>query len=129
MIARILHRYHKANEWAALEGEDAILKEGELGVESDTGLCKLGDGETSWNDLKYSEGEGLQGFAHAYGYITKVSDNKGHRGHLARVHTGLPGKQTDRMFMYLNKTVDGVTTCELTPISIFADIRDQAEIE
>jgi hypothetical protein len=49
MIARILHRYNEANYWASLTGEDAILKEGEIGIESDTGLSKLGDGKTPWN--------------------------------------------------------------------------------
>jgi hypothetical protein len=46
MIARILHRYNEANYWAEL---NPVLGEGELGIESDTGLSKLGDGKTTWN--------------------------------------------------------------------------------
>lgn len=129
MVARILHRCHKANVWAELTGSDAILKKGELGIEADSGLCKIGDGETPWNELPYSEGEGLQSISQSYGYINKESDNKLHRGYLAQVYTGTPGRYTDRLFMFLNKTKNGTTTCELAPVSVFADIRDQAEIE
>jgi hypothetical protein len=50
MRARILHRYNEANYWAEL---NPVLGEGELGIESDTGLSKLGDGSTHWNQLKY----------------------------------------------------------------------------
>jgi hypothetical protein len=46
MRARILHRYNEANFWAV---ENPVLGEGELGIESDTGLSKLGDGSTLWN--------------------------------------------------------------------------------
>lgn len=129
MQVRILHRYHKANDWAAFTGSDAILKKGEIGVESDTGLCKIGDGKTTWNELAYSDGEGLQSISQSYGYINKDSDNRNHRGYLVQVYTGTSGKYTDRLFMFLNKTEDGITKCELTPVSVFADIRDQAEIE
>lgn len=128
MVARILHRYNKANSWAT-QKPSPILQKGELGIESDTGLVKVGDGVTPWNQLDYSKGLGWQQILQAYGYIPKTTQSQFHRGRLARIHTGLPGKQTDRMFMYLNKTVDGETTCELVPISIFATIRDQAEIE
>ena len=127
MVARILHRCKKANEWAALS-PSPILGEGELGIESDTGLVKIGDGEKDWNQLEYSKDSGLQSFVQAYGYIPKTSENKGHRGYFARVYTGLQGKQTDRAFMFLNKTVNGETICELVPISIFSEIRDQVEI-
>lgn len=129
MQVRILHRYHKANDWAAFTGSDATLKKGEIGIESDTGLCKIGDGGTTWNELAYSEEEGLQSIFQSYGYINKDSINSNHRGHLAYIYTGLPGKYTDRLFIFLNKTTNNGTTCELTPVSVFADIRDQAEIE
>jgi hypothetical protein len=46
MVARILHRYNEANYWAEL---NPVLGEGELGIESDTGLSKLGNGKTAWN--------------------------------------------------------------------------------
>lgn len=125
MLARILHRSNESNFWAEL---NPILKEGEIAIESDTGLCKIGDGETVWNELKYS-GQGQQYFVWGYGYIPKESKASNLRGYLTRAHTGILGKQTDRMFIYVNKTVDGETTCQLTPISYFADIRDQAEIK
>jgi hypothetical protein len=39
-----------ANRWVEL---DPILGAGEPGVEIDTGLFKIGDGHTTWNDLEY----------------------------------------------------------------------------
>lgn len=39
-----------ANRWTEV---DPILGDGEPGVEVDTGLFKIGDGHTSWNDLEY----------------------------------------------------------------------------
>ena len=50
MVARILHRYMKANVWAE---KNPILGSGEIGVESDTNLSKLGDGIKRWNSLPY----------------------------------------------------------------------------
>ena len=44
-----------ADEWAL---ENPVLAENELGVESDTGRLKRGDGETPWNSLLYG---GLKG--------------------------------------------------------------------
>ena len=38
------------NRWAEL---DPVLGSGEPGVEVDTGLFKIGDGHTPWNDLEY----------------------------------------------------------------------------
>jgi len=38
------------SRWAEL---DPVLGSGEPGVEVDTGLFKVGDGHTSWNDLEY----------------------------------------------------------------------------
>lgn len=39
-----------AERWAFV---NPILAEGEPGFESDTGLVKIGDGNTAWNDLGY----------------------------------------------------------------------------
>jgi hypothetical protein len=38
--------------------DNPILADGEPGVERETHKVKLGDGETPWNDLPYSAGEG-----------------------------------------------------------------------
>lgn len=43
-------RSYTAAEFAAMND---ILLERELGVETDTKLCKFGDGSTPWNDLPY----------------------------------------------------------------------------
>jgi hypothetical protein len=59
MRARILHRYNEANYWAEL---NPVLGEGEMGIESDTNLCKIGDGITHWNDLPFAGGSGSKYF-------------------------------------------------------------------
>lgn len=129
MIARILHRYNEANYWAEL---NPVLGEGELGIESDTGLSKLGDGSTHWNQLKYcgARDEDQKYFFQSLAHVPRESIESNLRGKIAYVYTGAAGKQTDRAFMYLNKTKPGEkTVCELIPISYFAYVRDQAEIK
>lgn len=44
-----------STEWT---DQNPILADGEPGVEKDTGLLKIGDGSTPWNDLSYSVGGG-----------------------------------------------------------------------
>jgi len=52
MSATVEFRFQRGsrNRWIEL---DPILGEGEPGVEMNTGLFKIGDGHTSWNDLEY----------------------------------------------------------------------------
>ena len=38
----------------AWETENPVLLKGQMGIEEDTGLFKLGDGVSEWNKLKYS---------------------------------------------------------------------------
>ena len=48
---RIVLRNDLAANWMA---NNPIMLTGELGVESDTGYFKIGDGEHNWNDLPYA---------------------------------------------------------------------------
>lgn len=48
---RIVLRNDIAANWTA---NNPIMLAGELGVESDTGYFKIGDGTTTWNDLTYA---------------------------------------------------------------------------
>jgi hypothetical protein len=50
--ARIEHRHGTATEWTT---ENPVLAIGEIGVESDTGRWKLGDGTTAWGTLLYED--------------------------------------------------------------------------
>lgn len=43
-------RHGTSSEW---ELNNIILKEGEMGIETDTNFIKIGNGSNSWNDLKY----------------------------------------------------------------------------
>ena len=51
--AIIENRNLTAEEWSALDPQP-ILYKGDLGFESDTGLFKIGDGISTWNELNYS---------------------------------------------------------------------------
>ena len=128
MQARIIHPYLKAEEWAKI---NPILQKGEIGFESDTGLNKQGDGETHWNDLSYLYKDGsniAKTFKYSYALapkaLSEVYKTKGyhdmHRGMLFLGVTGTKQQETERAFMYLERTVNGETTCELVPISYFS---------
>ena len=52
MATQIQLRRGTSSEWTAA---NPTLAEGELGLETDTYLYKIGDGETDWNDLDYRE--------------------------------------------------------------------------
>lgn len=48
---RIKHKKDSSSNW---NSKNPILLDGELGIESDTGRIKIGDGTTTWDKLKYS---------------------------------------------------------------------------
>jgi hypothetical protein len=50
---RIISRNDSSSRWAEV---NPILMAGEIGVENDTGKLKVGNGETSWNELSYTTG-------------------------------------------------------------------------
>ena len=50
---RVQHKRMTANEW---RNSSVILLEGEIGVESDTGYLKIGDGISTFTNLKYLTG-------------------------------------------------------------------------
>lgn len=49
MATRMLQRRGTAAEWASV---NPVLGEAEFGVATDTGVIKLGDGETAWTQLE-----------------------------------------------------------------------------
>lgn len=51
MAVQIQLRNDTAANWTTA---NPILAQGELGVESDTGKVKLGDGSTAWSSLGYA---------------------------------------------------------------------------
>ena len=58
-MTKILHRRGTAAAWTTA---DPVLDASEIGYESDTGLFKIGDGTTTWNNLDYFSGGGGAGF-------------------------------------------------------------------
>jgi hypothetical protein len=50
MAVQIQLRNDTAGNWTAA---DPILAQGEMGLESDTKLFKIGDGINNWSDLDY----------------------------------------------------------------------------
>jgi hypothetical protein len=51
--SRIQQKQDLSTKWSSL---NPTLLSGEFGYETDTGLVKIGDGESSWNDLPYLNG-------------------------------------------------------------------------
>lgn len=49
--ARVQNAYDTAENWNT---NNPVLKAGELGIESDTGLHKVGDGTSTWKQLQYA---------------------------------------------------------------------------
>lgn len=49
----IVLRNDTAEKWAAVK-DTVILKAGEMGIETDTGLFKIGDGNKTWGELSYA---------------------------------------------------------------------------
>lgn len=77
---RVQHRRKSASDW---QSSEEILLAGELGVESDTGKVKVGDGTSRYTDLQYLTGpKGEQGDQGPRG-------NPGPQG--PRGNTGPPG--------------------------------------
>jgi hypothetical protein len=62
-LFQLQHRRGTAAQWSAV-GTTLILASGELAIETDTRLFKLGDGITVWNSLPYG---GIQGFTGSTG--------------------------------------------------------------
>ena len=55
--ARMAQRYDTAAQWT---NENPILLAGEIGIESDTGYIKVGNGSTQWTGLAYVSGLGAE---------------------------------------------------------------------
>jgi hypothetical protein len=53
---RVRHRINEADTWFRV---NPILEAGEMGIESDTGKFKYGDGKHPWQQLEYAFGSGL----------------------------------------------------------------------
>lgn len=56
ITTRIANKYDSASNWST---NNPILLAGELGIESDTKLVKVGDGTLSWNSLPYINAEAI----------------------------------------------------------------------
>ena len=46
---------HKRGTAAAMTSNNPVLAAGEIGVETDTGKTKIGNGSTAWNSLPYTD--------------------------------------------------------------------------
>jgi hypothetical protein len=82
MAVVIQFRHDEAAVWTA---ENPILAEGEVGVELDTDLFKIGDGVTAWNDKAYAQrglkgNKGDTGLTGATGAASTVPGPKGDKG-------------------------------------------------
>ena len=62
MAVQIQFRRGTALEWSTV---NPILAQGEMGIETDTSLFKVGNGIDNWNELDYG---GLRGYVGSIGY-------------------------------------------------------------
>lgn len=60
---RMQQRRGTSSEWASL---DPVLLAGELGIATDTGVVKVGDGEKKWSELEAMNGDGVYVFEGPY---------------------------------------------------------------
>ena len=58
MAVTIKLRRGTATNWST---NNPTLAAGEVGIETDTGKLKIGNGSTSWNSLSYGGLQGIQG--------------------------------------------------------------------
>ena len=70
MAIIIQHRNDTAVNWTAV---NPILAEGEIGIENDTRLQKVGNGIEAWNDLEYYTYGGASALLPTGGYPTAHS--------------------------------------------------------
>lgn len=70
IIRKILLRKDESYDWTT---SNAILEDGEMGLERDTRQFKIGDGVTPWNSLPYG---GLSGPPGPVGFVSIDSDNR-----------------------------------------------------
>ncbi len=68
MAIQIQFRRGTAAEWSSV---NPTLAEGELGIETDTDLFKIGNGIDLWNDLDYG---GLRGFTGSVGFAGSIGN-------------------------------------------------------
>ena len=98
-----------ALEWSTANPTLAL---GEMGIEIDTKLFKIGDGETSWNDLAYGGIQGPQGIAGSPG----EKGDPGDPGSSGSVFTTGPvdlhngGRNTVELLQFTDGTKQSVIT-------------------
>lgn len=68
MAIQIQFRRGTASEWTSV---DPTLAEGEMGIETDTNLFKIGNGSTTWTNLPYG---GIRGYAGSSGFTGSVGN-------------------------------------------------------
>lgn len=58
LTVRIRQKYDTADNWSK---NNPVLLAGEIGIESNTNMIKIGNGTSHWNDLTYAGGGGGEG--------------------------------------------------------------------
>lgn len=68
MAVQIQLRNDVAANWSSV---NPVLAQGEIGIERDTGLMKIGDGATDWDNLLYSSLDTTQvSYTHTQGAVS-----------------------------------------------------------
>ena len=66
MVVQIQFRRGTASEWSSV---NPTLADGEMGIETNTKLFKIGNGSDTWNNLDYG---GLKGTQGPTGYVGSI---------------------------------------------------------
>lgn len=102
---RVQHRRKSASDW---QNSEEILLAGELGVESDTGKVKVGDGTSRYTDLQYLTGpKGATGERGPQGQIGPRGE-RGPQG--ATGETGPRGEKGDSVTVQSTQWLDNGNT-------------------
>lgn len=94
---KIALRNDTAAKW---ESVNPILLSGEIGIETDTNLFKIGDGSSSWNDLQYANDA-----KNASHYQGELQEGETDAEAIERVMSGISPNQDD--IFILKKTISG----------------------
>jgi hypothetical protein len=113
MIEKIQFRRDTSSNWSSL---NITLAEGEIGIECNTGLIKIGNGLTAWNELQYINSEvnslpsGIDGSVQIYGSDNKFSSeedlnfneekNYFQPGNIIRIEPSIQVEKNENLILY-----------------------------
>lgn len=119
MAIQLQFRRGTAAEWSSV---NPTLAEGEMGIELDTDLFKIGNGIDAWNDLDYG---GLRGFAGSSGYVGSQGNTEAEN--VLYVAKNGDDANNGRSLTYPKKTVKAAVDASEYGTTVFVKSGDYTE--